>query len=63
MKKWMIFALAFLGVFAMIYAGIEAISNHQERAGMFFVFVGGMTVIGLVLDLANHLKTKTRRWM
>ena len=61
MKKWMVFVLAFVGVLSMLYVGFDALSNHQERTGMFFTFVGSMTVIGLVMDFVNHLRT--RRWM
>jgi len=61
MKKWMVFLLAFLSVVLMICAGLNALSHHQERTGLFFTFVGGMTVIGLVMDLINHLKSQ--RWM
>lgn len=58
MKKWMVFSLAFLCVIVMLYAGLDALSNHQNRTGMFFTFVGSMTVIGLAIDLVNHLKTR-----
>ena len=61
MKKWMVFVLAFVGVALMLYVGVEALSNQQERTGMFFTFVGSMTVIGLVMDFVNHLRS--RRWM
>ena len=61
MKKWMVFALAFICVLLMIYVGYDALSKNQERIGLFFTFVGSMTVIGLVMDFVNHLKT--RRWM
>lgn len=61
MKKWMVFVLAFLAVTSMLYAGYDAMINHQERTGLFFMFVGSMTVIGLVMDFINHLKS--RRWM
>ena len=58
MKKWMVFALALLCVVTMLYAGFDALSNHQERMGMFFTFVGVMTIIGLAIDFINHLKTR-----
>lgn len=58
MKQWMVFVLAFLGVLIMLYAGVDALSRNQERTGMFFTFVGIMTIIGLVIDLVNHLKTR-----
>ena len=61
MKKWMVFLLAFVCVSLLIYAGIDAMSRNQGRMGMFLTFVGGMTVIGLALDVINHLKP--RRWM
>ena len=54
----MVFGLAFLCVMTMLYAGFDALSNHQERTGMFFTFVGLMTVIGLAIHFINHLKTK-----
>jgi hypothetical protein len=58
MKKWVVFVLAFVAVLSMLYAGLDALSNHQERTGLFFTFVGSMTVVGLVLDFVNHLKTR-----
>jgi len=58
MKKWMVFVLAFICVMTMLYAGFDALSNHQERTGLFFTFVGLMTVIGLTIDFINHLKTR-----
>ena len=61
MKKWLVFVLPFLGVMSMLYVGFDALSNHQERTGLFFTFVGFMTVIGLVMDFINHLKA--RGWM
>lgn len=61
MKKWMVFALAFICVLLMIYVGYDALEKNQERLGLFFTFVGVMTVVGLVIDFVNHLKT--RRWM
>lgn len=58
MKKLLVFALAFLGVICMLYAGLDALSNNQQHIGLFFTFVGSMTVIGLVIDLVNHLRTR-----
>ena len=57
MKKWFPFVLAFLSVMTMLYAGFDALSNQEERTGLFFTFVGLMTVIGLAIDFINHLKT------
>ncbi|MEX2232828.1 MAG: hypothetical protein WD824_11745 [Cyclobacteriaceae bacterium] len=61
MKKWMVFGLAFLCVMTMLYAGFDALAANRERTGLFFIFVGFMTVIGLVIDFINHLKI--RRFM
>ena len=61
MKKWMVFGLAFVCVMMMLYAGFDALAANQERTGLFLTFVGFMTVIGLVIDFINHLKT--RRFM
>jgi hypothetical protein len=58
MKKWIVFALAFICVLSMIYVGYDALANNQERTGLFFTFVGSMTVVGLVMDFINHLKTR-----
>jgi hypothetical protein len=61
MKKWMVFGLALLCVMVMLYAGYDALSNHHNRTGLFFTFVGSMTVIGLAIDFINHLRS--RRFM
>ncbi len=58
MKNWIVFALALLCVLSMLFVGLDALSNDQERMGMFFTFVGSMTVIGLVMDFINHLKAR-----
>lgn len=58
MKKWMIFFLAFLCVVVMLWAGIDAVANHQSRWGMFFTFVGSMTIIGLAIDVVNHVRAR-----
>jgi hypothetical protein len=58
MKQWLIFALAFLLVLALLYAGYNGLSNDNQRTGLFFLFVGAMTVVGLTIDFINHLRTK-----
>lgn len=58
MKNWMVFALAFVCVVSMLYAGVDALSNNQERTGLFLTFVGSMTVIGLLMDFINHIKAR-----
>jgi hypothetical protein len=56
MKQWMVFGLACVAVLTMLYAGVSALSNDHERSGMFLTFVAAMTVIGLVIDLINHVR-------
>lgn len=58
MKNWLVFALALACVLSMLFVGLDALSNDKERMGMFFTFVGSMTVIGLVMDFINHLKAR-----
>lgn len=58
MKNWMVFALALVCVVSMLYAGVDALSKDQERMGLFFTFVGSMTVIGLVMDFISHIKAR-----
>lgn len=58
MKNWIVFLLALICVLSMLVVGVDALSNNQERTGMFLTFVGSMTVIGLVMDLINHLKAR-----
>jgi hypothetical protein len=60
MKKWIVFALALACVVMMLYAGLDALSNNETRTGLFLTFVGSMTVIGLAIDLFNHLKNARR---
>lgn len=58
MKQWMSFVLVFLCVLVMLYAGFNGLSNDNERSGLFFIFVGVMTVIGLAIDFVIHLRAK-----
>jgi choline-glycine betaine transporter len=58
MRKWMVFGLALVAVLLMLYTGLNALSANQERTGLFFTFVSVMTIIGLAIDLINHLRTR-----
>lgn len=58
MRNWLVFALAFLCVITMLYVGFDALSQDNARMGMFFTFVGSMTVVGLAIDFVQHLKTR-----
>ena len=58
MRKWIVFGLALVAVLLMLYTGLNALSANQERIGLFFTFVSVMTIIGLAIDLVNHLRTR-----
>jgi hypothetical protein len=55
-----VFGLSIFAVVIMILMGVQQLSVNQDL-GMFFVFVGGCTAIGLVLDLVNYIKLRIRR--
>lgn len=60
MRKWIVLVLALVCVMLMLYTGIDALSNQQNRLGLFLTFVGSMTVIGLGIDFFNHIKSTWR---
>lgn len=60
MKNFFRLALALIGVMALLYTGISGI-EHDHSYGLFLTFVGGLTTIGLGLDVVNHLKIRTRK--
>ncbi len=60
MKNQLLLGLVLLTVAVMLYAGIDGmIRNHTY--GLFFTFVGGLTTIGLGLDIVNHLRQEVRK--
>ena len=60
MRNTKIFCLSFLAVGMMILIGMMQMSNH-EAGGIFFVFVGSCTMLGLAIDVANHVKERIRK--
>lgn len=52
--------LAFLAVAALLYAGLNGMTNDHSY-GFFFTFIGAITTIGLALDVVNHLKIYIKR--
>jgi len=54
------FSLALLTVILMLYAGLKGII-HDYSYGFFFTFIGSLTAIGLILDIANHLRNLIRK--
>lgn len=60
MKNYLMFSLALLAVVIMLYAGLNGLIKHHSY-GFFFTFVGGITTVGLGLDVVNHLKVQVRR--
>jgi len=60
MKSYLLLSLALLFVIVVLYAGLNGmIKDHSY--GFFFTFVGGITTVGLGLDLVNHLRIRERK--
>jgi site-specific recombinase len=55
-----VFGLSILAIAIIILMGIQQLPVNHDL-GMFFVFVGGCTAIGLTLDLVNHVKERIRK--
>lgn len=60
MKSITIFTLAILGVCTLLYTGADLLPSHH-KLGLFFIFVGGCTSVGLGIDLVNHVKERVRK--
>jgi len=58
MKKWMVFTLALVCIVLMLLAGLDALEKDQQKMGMLLTFVGSMSVIGLAIDVIQHLRTR-----
>lgn len=56
MKKWMVFVLAFACILLMLVAGFDALEKDNRQAGMLLTFVGSMSIIGLAIDVIQHLR-------
>lgn len=59
-KNLLMLGLAFLAVTALLYAGLNGMTNDHSY-GFFFTFIGAITTIGLALDVVNHLKVYLRK--
>ena len=60
MKNILIFSLAIIGVSVLVYTGTDLLSSHH-KLGLFFIFVGGCTSIGLTIDIVAHVKERLRK--
>lgn len=60
MKSYLMFSLALLTVVALLYAGLNGMVKDHSY-GFFFTFIGGITTVGLGLDVVNHLKIQVRK--
>ena len=60
MKNFLLLALAFLAVIALLYAGLNGLMKNHSY-GFFFTFTGAVTTIGLGLDVVNQIKIHTRK--
>lgn len=60
MKNLLLLSLALVAVTVMLYAGLNGLMKHHSY-GSFFTFIGGLTTVGLGMDVVNHLKVRTRK--
>lgn len=60
MKNILSLGLALLAVTVMLYAGVNGVVNEHSY-GFFFIFIGGITTIGLGMDVVNHLKIRIKK--
>ena len=60
MKNSLLLGLALLAVIVVLYAGLNGLTKDHSY-GFFFTFIGGMTTIGLGIDVVNHLKLRIRK--
>lgn len=58
-KNVVLFGLALLAVVALLYAGVDGLSNDHSY-GFFFTFTGAITTVGLGLDVVNHLRIQVK---
>lgn len=60
MRNLLLLGLALLAVIAVLYAGLNGLMKNHTY-GVFFTFVGGLTTIGLGMDVVNQLKIQVRK--
>lgn len=60
MRNFFLLSLALLAVIATLYAGLNGLMRDHSY-GFFFIFIGGLTTIGLGIDVVNHLKEHIRK--
>lgn len=59
-KNFVLLSLAFLAVIIILYTGLNGLSDN-ESYGFFLTFIGGLTTIGLGIDVVNQLKLHTQK--
>lgn len=60
MKNISVLVLATIAVAAMLYAGINGITNNYSY-GPFIMFIGFCTAVGLSIDLFNLVQVKIKK--
>jgi hypothetical protein len=60
MKNFLLLSLALVGVIVILYAGVHGLMKNHSY-GFMFTFIGGLTTIGLGLDVVNHLRSKIKK--
>ena len=59
MRNFLLLSLALVAVMVMLYAGLDGLAKDHSY-GSFFTFIGGVTTIGLGIDVVNQLKVAIR---
>ena len=60
MKNILVLGLALLAVIVILYAGLNGLTKNHSY-GFFFTFIGGITTVGLVLDVLTQVKEHVRK--
>ena len=59
-KTFLLLSLVLLAVIVILYAGLTGLTQDHSY-GIIFTFIGGVTTIGLGMDVVNHLKVHVRK--
>ena len=60
MKNIFLLSLAFVAVVIAMYAGLHGLTQNHSY-GLFFLFTGAITTIGLGIDVVSQLQIHVRK--
>ena len=60
MRNFLLLGLTLLAIIAVLYAGLNGLMKNHTY-GVFFTFVGGLTTVGLGMDVVNQLRIQVRK--